>query len=127
MDNEKYEFSKEWRVLKQLAEGNGLESLEHTQLDASLNRKIYWFLFNGAGGVLTLIKEIYGDHALKIFYEFLDYFLATPDRAGHYYHSDTIKSDIETIRFATQGLDFEKYLANLKKELIANDKSKGRD
>ncbi|NRN98587.1 hypothetical protein [Lactobacillus helveticus] len=67
MTNEKVHYSKEWQVLKELAEGKGLRELKQTQLDATLNRKVYWFLFNGAGSVLNMIKETYGNDALGHF------------------------------------------------------------
>lgn len=114
MVNEKVHYSKEWQVLKELAEGKGLQELEQTQLDATLNRKIYWFLFNGAGG-------------LKAFYEFLNYFISNSDTPGHYYHSDKASNDMKLISTATQKLDFKQYLKNLKKELIENDERKGRN
>lgn len=126
MANERLHYSKEWQVLKELAEGKGLQELERTQLDATLNKKVYWFLFNGAGSVLSMIKEIYGDDALKAFYEFLNYFISNPDTPGHYYHSDKASNDMKLISTATQGLDFEMYLKDLKKELVENDERKGR-
>lgn len=126
MANEKVHYSKEWQVLKELAEGKGLQELEQTQLDATLNRKIYWFLFNGAGGVLNMVKELYGDDGLKAFYEFLNYFISNSDTPGHYYHSDKASNDMKLISTATQKLDFKQYLRNLKKELIENDEQKGR-
>lgn len=126
MANEKVHYSKEWQVLKELAEGKGLQELEQTQLDATLNRKIYWFLFNGAGGVLNMVKELYGDDGLKAFYEFLNYFISNSDTPGHYYHSDKASNDMKLISTATQKLDFKQYLRNLKKELIENDERKGR-
>ncbi len=126
MTNEKVHYSKEWQVLKELAEGKGLRELKQTQLDATLNRKVYWFLFNGAGSVLNMIKETYGNDALRPFYEFLNYFISCPDTPGHYYHSDKASNDMKLISTATEGLDFEKYLKDLKKELIENDERKGR-
>lgn len=126
MKNEKIHYSKEWQVLKELAEGKGLQDLEQIQLDATLNRKIYWFLFNGAGGVLNMVKELYGDDGLKAFYEFLNYFISNSDTPGHYYHSDKASNDMKLISTATQKLDFKQYLKNLKKELIENDERKGR-
>lgn len=74
MTYEKFQYSKEWKILKELSKGQGLQELKQAQVDASLNRKINWFLYGGASGVITLIKEIYGDEALKKFYQFLDYF-----------------------------------------------------
>lgn len=126
MKNDKIHYSKEWRVLKELAEGKGLQDLEQIQLDATLNRKIYWFLFNGAGGVLSMVKELYGDDGLKAFYEFLNYFISNSDTPGHYYHSDKASNDMKLISTETQKLDFKQYLKNLKKELIENDERKGR-
>lgn len=126
MKNEKIHYSKEWQVLKELAEGKGLQDLEQIQLDATLNRKIYWFLFNGAGGVLNMVKELYGDDGLKAFYEFLNYFISNSDTPGHYYHSDKVSNDMKLISTETQKLDFKQYLKILKKELIENDERKGR-
>lgn len=126
MADEKLHSSKEWQVLKDLAKGNGLQETEKPQLDATLNRKVTWFLYNGAGGVLTLIKEVFGDDGLKDFYDFINYFLSNSDTLGHYYHSDKIDNDIASIRDAVQELDFKKYLSNLKQELIEQDKKKGR-
>lgn len=126
MTDEKIQYSKEWRVLKELAKGKGLKELTQVQIDASLNRKINWFLFSGAGGVISMIKEIYGNEALKEFYKFLDYFVSSPDTPGHYYHSDKINSDIKTIADATQEINFKEYLDKLKKEIIEDDKRKGR-
>lgn len=65
MTYEKFQYSKEWKILKELSKGQGLQELKQAQVDASLNRKINWFLYGGASGVITLIKEIYGDEALK--------------------------------------------------------------
>ncbi|MGL5898883.1 MAG: hypothetical protein ACRCZW_04340 [Lactobacillaceae bacterium] len=127
MANEKVHYSKEWQILKELAEGKGLQELEQTQLDATLNRKIYWFLFNGAGGILNMVKELYGDDGLKAFYEFLNYFISNSDTPGHYYHSDKASNDMKLISTVTQKLDFKQYLKNLKKELIENDERKGRN
>ncbi|WP_241009904.1 hypothetical protein [Lactobacillus helveticus] len=45
---EKIQYSKEWKVLKELSKGQGLEELKQVQIDASLNRKINWFLYGGA-------------------------------------------------------------------------------
>lgn len=120
------QYSKEWKVLKELSKGQGLQELTQAQIDASLNRKINWFLYGGASGVISMIKEIYGNEALKEFYQFLDYFVSDPDTWGHYYHSDKINADAKTIEDATQGLDFKEYLEGLKKELIEQDKQKGR-
>lgn len=127
MTNEKFQHSKEWKILKELSKGRGLQELKRVQIDASLNRKINWFLYGGASGVISMIKEIYGDEALKEFYQFLDYFISDPDTWGHYYHSDKINADTKTIEDATQGLNFREYLEDLKKELIEGDKQKGRD
>ena len=65
MTNEKFQHSKEWKILKELSKGRGLQELKRVQIDASLNRKINWFLYGGASGVISMIKEIYGDEALK--------------------------------------------------------------
>ncbi len=124
---EKIQYSKEWKVLKELSKGQGLEELKQVQIDASLNRKINWFLYGGASGVISMIKEVYGDRALKEFYQFLDYFVSDPDTWGHYYHSNKINADTKTIADATQNLDFKEYLKGLRKELIEQDKQKGRD
>lgn len=126
MTNEKIHYSKEWQVLKELTEGKGLQDLEKTQLDATLNRKIYWFLFNSAGSVINMIKELYGEDGLKAFYEFLNYFISNSNTPGHYYYSDKASNDMKLISTATQELDFKQYLENLKKELIENDERKGR-
>ena len=126
MTYEKFQYSKEWKILKELSKGQGLQELKQAQVDASLNRKINWFLYGGASGVITLIKEIYGDEALKKFYQFLDYFISNPDTLGHYYHSDKIKADTKTIADSTQGLNFGEYLGDLKRELVEGDKQKGR-
>ena len=67
---EKIQYSKEWKVLKKLSKGQGLEELKQVQIDASLNRKINWFLYGGASGVISMIKEVYGDRALKEYYHF---------------------------------------------------------
>ena len=127
MAYEKIQYSKEWKILKELSKGQGLQELKQVQIDASLNRKINWFLYGGASGEISMIKEIYGDEALKDFYQFLDYFVSDPDTWGHYYHSDKINADTRIIADATQGLDFKEYLEDLKKELIEGDKQKGRD
>lgn len=127
MTNEKFQHSKEWKILKELSKGRGLQELKRVQIDASLNRKINWFLYGGASGVISMIKEVYGDEALKEFYQFLDYFISDSDTWGHYYHSDKINADAKTIADSTQGLNFGKYLEDLKKELVEGDKQKGRD
>lgn len=127
MTHEKFQYSKEWKILKELSKGRGLQELKQVQIDASLNRKINWFFYGGADGVVAMIKEIYGDNALKKFYQFLDYFVSDPDTWGHYYHSDKINADTRTIADATQGLNFKEYLEGLKKELVEQDKQKGKD
>lgn len=127
MTHEKIQYSQEWKILKELSKGQGLQELKQVQIDASLNRKINWFLYGGASGVISMIKEVYGDRALKEFYQFLDYFVSDPDTCGHYYHSDKINADTKTIADATQSLDFKEYLKGLRKELIERDKQKGRD
>lgn len=127
MTYEKIQYSKEWQILKELSKGQGLQRLKQIQIDASLNRKIDWFLYGGASGIISMIKEIYGNEALKEFYQFLDYFVSDPDTWGHYYHSDKINADTKIIEDATQGLDFKEYLEKLKKELVEQDKQKGRD
>ena len=58
---DKIQYSKEWKVLKELSKGQGLQELTQAQIDASLNRKINWFLYGGASGVISMIKEIYGN------------------------------------------------------------------
>lgn len=126
MANEKLHYSKEWKVLKNIANGNGLQGLEKPQLDATLNKKVNWFLYNGAGGVLSMIKEIYGEDALKIFYQFLNYFISDSDTPGHYYHSDKASNDMKLISTATQEIDFKQYLEKLKTKLVENDERKGR-
>lgn len=126
MAYEKIQYSKEWKILKELSKGQGLQELSQVQIDASLNRKINWFLYGGASGVISMIKEIYGDRALKEFYQFLNYFISDPDTWGHYYHLDKINADTKTIEDATQGLNFREYLEDLKKELVEGDKQKGR-
>lgn len=127
MTNDKFKYSKEWQILKGLSRREGLQGLERVQVDASLNKKINWFLFGGAGGIISMIKEVYGNDALKEFYHFLDYFISDSDTPGHYYHSDKINSDTKIISDSTQGVNFGEYLEDLKKELIKGDKQKGRD
>lgn len=117
-------YSSEWVVLHELAKRKGLSNLERIQTDASLNKKVNWFLFNGVTGVLMLIKEIYGSTDLKEFYMFLDYFMKDVDKPGHYQYSDKIKSDIKTVKSAVQESDFKKYLEQLKQELIKLDSGK---
>lgn len=124
MTDDNLQYSPEWQVLHKLAKGEGLASIEKVQMDASLNKKINWFLFNGATGVLMLIKEVYGSDGVKEFYEFLDYFMSDADSLGHYKYSDKIKNDIKTVKDALQGVDFSKFLTDLKQELIELDKRK---
>ena len=52
MTYEKFQYSKEWKILKELSKGQGLQELKQAQVDASLNRKINWFLYGGSN-VLT--------------------------------------------------------------------------
>lgn len=124
MTDDNLQYSPEWQVLHKLAKGKGLASIEKVQVDISLNKKINWFLFNGATGVLMLIKEVYGNEGLKEFYSFLDYFMSDVNSLGHYQYSDKIKNDIKATKDVLQGVDFSKFLTGLKQELIELDKRK---
>lgn len=126
MANVDLKYSKEWMVLRELSQGYVVSSSLKSQTDASLNKKIFWFLFNGAAGVIEMIKEIYGEKAVEDFYKFLDYFISSPDTVGHYYHSYKMNEDLKQIKVATQGMRFDNYLRDLKKELIKIDQEKGR-
>lgn len=127
MINKEYNYSKEWQVLFNLSKGYGIQVIKDVQMDAILNKKINWFLNNGAAGVLVMLKEVFGSEAVQEFNTFLEYFLSNTDNPGHYYHSDTIKQDIKRMKFAAMEIDFKKYLEDLKQELIEIDKQKGRN
>lgn len=121
------DFTPEWTALKELAAGNGLNALKDPQLDASLNKKIYWFLNGGAAGVLIIIKDVFGKDALQEFYEFLNYYLSSSESDGHYHYSDVIKNKIKDTAFQMQGTEFNEYIQNLKSELIEKDKNKKKE
>ena len=120
MQNDK-KYSPEWRALYDLSKGNGLSELKEAQTDASLNKKINWFLKNGSGGLVVMIRDVFGKDSLESFYKFLNYYISLSDTNGHYHYSDTMKKDINIIENASQGIDFDKYLEQLKDELIKQD------
>lgn len=126
--NDNFIYSKEWKVLLELANGQVISDDNPIQNTATLNKKVNWLLYNGGAGVFAMIYEIFGKEELDRFYKFITYFIVRSDIPGHYYHSYQIKKDIENIRDQTQDVIFKDYIANLKKELILKDKAeKGED
>ena len=120
---ERFELSPEWKVLIELSKNDEkLKGFGEAQKDAELNKKINWFLFNGATGVLVLIRDNYGDEALNEFFEFLKNYISDHDKPGFYKYSKKIEADIAVIKAATQGLDFKHYLMELKLELIEKER-----
>lgn len=118
------DLTPEWQALKDLTEGEGLKLVDDPQTDGLFNQKIHWFLEGGAAGVLILIKEVFGEDGLKQFYEFLDYYLSSPDGDGHYHYSNTIKTKIKNTGLEMLGVEFADYIKGLKKELIEIDRQK---
>ena len=89
---ERFELSPEWKVLIELAKNDEkLKGFGEAQKDAELNKKINWFLFNGAAGVLVLIRDNYGDEALNEFFEFLKNYISDHDKPGFYKYSKKLR------------------------------------
>lgn len=117
----KYSYTNEWKVLEELSLGNGMSDILKPQIDASFNKKIYWFLKGGAVGIIVIIDQVLGKEAVSKFYEFIDYYISHTDKKGHYHLPDTINKKIEDTALELQDFDFERYLKQLKQELIDQD------
>lgn len=66
--------------------------------DFILYRKIVNFLYRGAAGTLFEIKEGLGEKELKMFMQYLLFFLSNVENPGHYYPSSLVKSQIKQIQ-----------------------------
>ena len=66
--------------------------------DFILYRKIVNFLYRGAAGTLFEIREGLGEKELKMFMQYLLFFLSNVENPGHYYPSSLVKSQIKQIQ-----------------------------
>lgn len=78
--------------------------------DYSLERKLWWFFFNGPVGVLFAIKEIFGESGYKYFINFILNYINTPETKECYYPSPNIKEFVSTNLKMQQKLNLEKTL-----------------
>lgn len=93
--------------------------------DVWVNRKIEWFLFNGAVGVLYLLKQVFGRESLDKFLEFILDYLNEENTPGHFYPSINFNTELKKYRETARLFDLDVYLKQIKAVMYEKDSKKG--
>lgn len=119
-------YTSEWLEIIKLAKTNEIKKDQLTPVfDIWVNRKIEWFLFNGAVGVLYLLKEVFGKAGLNKFIYFILEYLNQENTPGHYYPSANIKTELNKYRETARLFSLDEYLSGIKSLMYENDYKKG--
>lgn len=94
-----YQLTPIWKEIEEIIKWPDFKGTPmKTNDDFILYRKIINFLYRGAAGTLFEIKEGLGEKGLKMFMQYLLFFLSNVENPGHYYPSSLVKSQIKQIR-----------------------------
>lgn len=108
-------YTPEWLEIVKLAKNVELKKDKLKPVfDVWVNRKIEWFLFNGAAGVLYLLKEVFGKKALNEFINFVLDYLDNESTPGHYYPSTNIKTELNKYCETARLFNLDEYLTGIK-------------
>lgn len=119
-------YTPEWQEIDRLAKTSEIKKDQLTPVfDIWVNRKIEWFLFNGAVGVLYLLKEVFGKDGLNKFIKFILEYLDKENTPGHYYPSDSIKTELKKYHETARLFSLDEYLTGTKALMYEKNCKKG--
>ncbi|MCH3990753.1 MAG: hypothetical protein LKF01_03385 [Lactobacillus sp.] len=93
-------------------------------IDSWIVNKLAWFILNGAAGILYLVKYIWGDQGLEIFFEFISWFVTDNSKPGHYHPSKALQTSINQRNTMFKNMKLEQLtsiLNLLSKDLVKRD------
>ncbi|RHW50330.1 hypothetical protein DS834_06685 [Lactobacillus bombicola] len=119
-------YTQEWKEIAKLAKESDVSTNKLSpHFDIWLDHKVEWFLFNGAVGVLYLIKSIFGNSGLEEFIKFVLKYMDDENTLGHYHPSANVKTELGKYRESARLFTLNEYLIEIGKNLYEND-TKGR-